>query len=608
MADWSKPSLTDTYANFLAFLTARDVDVATLFSAAAPTNPVDKMVRWNATNLQFEQFSAASSTWTQLWSGGLKIPSVTLSADPTAALQAATKQYVDALQNSITAAQNTANAALPKTGGTLTGTLAVNMNTPSFIMNATAAAQSRVVAYQTNGKNRWSEGADGTAESGSNAGSNWYLNRYSDAGVFIDAPITINRASGLMTISQRPKFGTATPWDSANLPSPMSSGGGNITGDLNLWQNSNTGGDISRLVMTNAVTGLSWRARLNGSTVALEFINSAYNAVNAQFFDNGNLWVRGSITGVSDLHVNGTLWLAANWMLDTNGAQRILNALGDMTIVKGGGGGNNWAVALQRNDGANMAVASGNGDFYVQQLGWITGIINNKAPANTFHHSATVSNCGNNESLGVAASGNTLQLSLVSTNCNCNCACSCFPAGSLVLMADGTEKPIEQVLPGDMVMGPTGPVRIEGVDRPVLGNRVLMTMDDGSLSWSDEHLLWARRHGGREGWWGANPARWRFEQATGHVGGLFDDRTIMEGWFDMEFAHIDGWKSSSVQPVANADPYLQLYLPYTNGSPIIVNGYMVGARVNEFGFNYSNIRWEEARHNVKEQCHACLSH
>ena len=607
MADWSKPSLTDGYANFLAYLTARDVDVATMFSAAAPTNPVDKMIRWNATNNQFEQFSASSSTWTQLWSGGLNIPSVTLSGNPTAPNQAANKAYVDALTASITAAQNTANAALPKIGGTLTGTLALAMASPSFILNAAANAQSKLTVYQTNGVNRWVQGTDGVSETGSNAGSNWFLSRYTDAGAWIENVMYVPRSSGQVQFSQRPVFGSATPWDSSNLPSPFSSGGGNLTGDLNLWQNTNTGGDVARLVLTNAVTGLSWRARLNGNTSALEFINSGYNAVNASFYDNGNVNFRGSITGVGDVHINGTAWFAANWQVDSNGGQRVLHALGDLTYIKGGGGSGNWAVTMQRNDGANMAIAAGSGDFYVASLGWITGIINGKAPANVFHHSATASNCGSAASLAVTASGNTLQLNLVSANCNCNCACSCFPAGSLVLMADGTERPIEDVHAGDWVMSPNGPVEILGVDRPVLGNRALMQFDDGSLRWSEEHLLWGRRNE-KEWWWGANPARWRFEADIGHVGGLFESASIMEGWEDTEFAHVDGWKMRDVQPVANPDPYLQLYLPYTSGAPIIVNGYVVGARVNEWDFDYQALRWESARLNVKEHIHARVSH
>jgi hypothetical protein len=71
----------------------------------------------------------------------------------------------------------------------LAGTIGIN-NT---------AANNRATNYYTSGSVRWSSGTSGTAESGSNAGSNWFLNRYSDTGVYIDSPITIARSTGVIT-------------------------------------------------------------------------------------------------------------------------------------------------------------------------------------------------------------------------------------------------------------------------------------------------------------------------------------------------------------------------------------------------------------------------
>lgn len=59
-----------------------------------------------------------------------------------------------------------------------------------------SAAFGRMLRYQTAGVTRWEVGADNAAESGSNAGSNYDLNRYSDAGSYVDTPFSINRATG----------------------------------------------------------------------------------------------------------------------------------------------------------------------------------------------------------------------------------------------------------------------------------------------------------------------------------------------------------------------------------------------------------------------------
>lgn len=63
------------------------------------------------------------------------------------------------------------------------------------------AGQTGSVLYQTAGNPRWQLQATGDAESGSNAGSNFALSRYSDAGSFIDSPLSINRDNGVTTFA-----------------------------------------------------------------------------------------------------------------------------------------------------------------------------------------------------------------------------------------------------------------------------------------------------------------------------------------------------------------------------------------------------------------------
>lgn len=62
------------------------------------------------------------------------------------------------------------------------------------------SGQDRAFQLATNGLNRWVILAENTAETGSNAGSNFTLNRYSDAGSYIGSAININRSTGLTTL------------------------------------------------------------------------------------------------------------------------------------------------------------------------------------------------------------------------------------------------------------------------------------------------------------------------------------------------------------------------------------------------------------------------
>lgn len=130
-----------------------------------------------------------------------------LNADPTAALGAATKQYVDARVGG--------TGYLPTTGGTLTGGLSIapaSGTGSTLTLTSLGAASSQILLQRPAGQNanivgysgtslRWSiQMPDNSAEGGSNAGSNFNVVRYSDAGAVIDTPLSIIRSSGAVAI------------------------------------------------------------------------------------------------------------------------------------------------------------------------------------------------------------------------------------------------------------------------------------------------------------------------------------------------------------------------------------------------------------------------
>ncbi len=94
MADWSQPTLSSTYADFLSLMQARDNDALTQMQGGAGTNLPDQAIRWNPAAYRWESWSASAGTWSA-WTVNLAVTTVTLGQDPTSPLQAATKQYVD---------------------------------------------------------------------------------------------------------------------------------------------------------------------------------------------------------------------------------------------------------------------------------------------------------------------------------------------------------------------------------------------------------------------------------------------------------------------------------------------------------------------------------
>jgi hypothetical protein len=90
-----------------------------------------------------------------------------------------------------------------------------------------ASGTFRGLYYETNGVDRWGEGAMVDAEQGGNSGSSWILQSYGDTGAVGITAISVARATGQATFGVRPSFNGLTPWDSGNLPNPAVTIGNN---------------------------------------------------------------------------------------------------------------------------------------------------------------------------------------------------------------------------------------------------------------------------------------------------------------------------------------------------------------------------------------------
>lgn len=147
-----------------------------------------------------------------------------------------------ALQNNFAAAIRTVaqgavgTGYLPLVGGTLTGPLIIQsanaldikapVGSPATLALDSAAGQYCQVFSRTNGTVRWSIlHADNAPETGGNAGSNWSLSRYSDAGNYLGTPLSISRATGVVNFTNPPTL------NGAPLPY-LSIGGGNLSGQI----------------------------------------------------------------------------------------------------------------------------------------------------------------------------------------------------------------------------------------------------------------------------------------------------------------------------------------------------------------------------------------
>lgn len=92
----------------------------------------------------------------------------------------------------------TAGAAINATGQ-ITSTTTINAGSNLTIIGAQNTSKNFFM-QNTGGASRWVIYTDGSTESGSNAGANFNIARYNDAGTLIDNPVIISRASGAVVI------------------------------------------------------------------------------------------------------------------------------------------------------------------------------------------------------------------------------------------------------------------------------------------------------------------------------------------------------------------------------------------------------------------------
>lgn len=117
MADWAdtNPTLTTAYAQVLQALRDRDIDAGSLFFNA-PTNPKDRLFRYNRANDVFEEYQTADASWHP------KAPSV--AGGGTGATTAAGARTNLGLGTMATQAAN----AVAITGGSISGLSSLGVN------------------------------------------------------------------------------------------------------------------------------------------------------------------------------------------------------------------------------------------------------------------------------------------------------------------------------------------------------------------------------------------------------------------------------------------------------------------------------------------------
>lgn len=167
---------------------------------------------------------------------------------------------------------------------TLEGDLVLtNPGMSKYVILQGDAAFEKGLVLRTGTANRWHIMSNNTAESGSNAGSNFDIRRYDDAGTLIDTAFRITRSSGMVTIFNGlvvSANGVAITGGAAVAGGlTVSSGGAAITGNSTVTGNITATGALNgaTLSVTGAVA-LSGGATISGSPLTVSGVVAIFGS------------------------------------------------------------------------------------------------------------------------------------------------------------------------------------------------------------------------------------------------------------------------------------------------------------------------------------------
>lgn len=231
------------------------------------------------------------------------------------------------------------------------------VGTASVVLNG-AAGSVRNLQFNTSGDSRWVVRANGTAESGSNAGSNFEIEARDDAATLIDKPLTIARVSGGTLAMNRPVTMSST------LVVTSTIGASNFSGTSS---GANTGDQT--ITLTGDVTGTgtgSFAATIGANKVTLA--QMATLAANSIIGNNTAGAVTPIALSTSQVKTLLSLNLVENTALSTWTGATSVTTLG--TITTGTWTGTTIAVL---NGGTGVTTKTGTGSVVLSAAPALTG-------------------------------------------------------------------------------------------------------------------------------------------------------------------------------------------------------------------------------------------
>lgn len=222
-------------------------------------------------------------------------------ADKTAAAASAAAAAQSAID-----AENNAGGALPLAGGIMTGPLSLKYASPAVTLLDSSQA-----------------GGAGVFKWTSVAGALNVIRNTAPAGDFSNSTTPLSfAANDVGKFSQRPVFGTKTPWDNGNLVAPLTAADNLSSVADKPAARSNLG--VGRTLLGTVIASSQATVNFNGTFITSDYDDYEIEYYGVQFNVTGNLLVRASFDGITYSGAAGYYYARFTTQTPANGTPAVI--------------------------------------------------------------------------------------------------------------------------------------------------------------------------------------------------------------------------------------------------------------------------------------------
>ena len=165
--------------------------------------------------------------------------------------------------------------------------------------------------------------------------------------------------------------------------------------------------------------------------------------------------------------------------------------------------------------------------------------------------------------------------------------------GSVVLMADYSWKDISNICKDDIILGAdlVPSTVTEVFDGTLNIDRMMSFSENPMIGFTETHCIWAK-NSEKQWWWVENVIGVQnFWKTVNFYSFKIIDSFLVD--YDVEFATLNGFEKRTVIDVT--EDYLETcntsFFRTDRRCPIIINGYVVSAGLNEYIYDYTKFNW-----------------